>query len=342
MGIGVFFCINWMWFSFIRNMYIAPMMLPWILFLAIVLFLLALDLGVFHRKDRVIKVGEALAWTGIWVAVSLLFAVAVYFAYDSGFVQGATPHVLGKEAALDYLTAYVVEKSLSMDNVFVMAAIFSYFSIPSLFQHRVLFWGILGSIVLRGIFIGGGAFLLSRFGWLLYVFGLVLVLSGVKMMLAKNVGNDDFQKNKIVQVARRVFPVFPEICGHNFFVKKEGRIFITPLFLSLIVIESSDIVFAMDSIPAVFSVTLDPFIVFTSNIMAVLGLRSLYFAVAAMVERFSKLKYAIAFILVFVGAKMLIAHYVHVATILSLGVIVGALCVGVVWSLVASKRGDVR
>lgn len=293
----------------------------WLIFLAFVAVLLALDLGVFHKKDHVIGVREALVWTGIWILLSLTFSVAIYFIY------GDSEHVL------EYLTGYVIEKSLSLDNIFVMAAIFTYFKIPAVYQHRILFWGILGAIVLRGAFILMGAVLIEHFSWVIYVFGVLLLYSAFKMLFL-NEDEQDLSQNKIVKIARRFLPLTTKIEGHHFFIRENHKLFATPLFLALIVVELSDILFAVDSIPAIFGVTLDPFIVFTSNIMAILGLRSLYFALAAMLGKFDKLKYAIVFVLAFVGIKMLIADFVHIPTAVSLAVIVVSLVAGVIASQV--------
>ena len=293
----------------------------WLIFLAFVAVLLALDLGVFHKKDHVIGVREALVWTGIWILLSLAFSVAIYFIY------GDSEHVL------EYLTGYVIEKSLSLDNIFVMAAIFTYFKIPAVFQHRILFWGILGAIVLRGAFILMGAVLIEHFSWVIYVFGVLLLYSAFKMLFL-NEDEQDLSQNKIVKIARRFLQKKKKIEGHHFFIRENHKLFATPLFLALIVVELSDILFAVDSIPAIFGVTLDPFIVFTSNIMAILGLRSLYFALAAMLGKFDKLKYAIVFVLAFVGIKMLIADFVHIPTAVSLAVIVVSLVAGVIASQV--------
>ena len=293
----------------------------WLIFLAFGAVLLALDLGVFHKKDHVIGVREALVWTGIWILLSLAFSVAIYFIY------GDSEHVL------EYLTGYVIEKSLSLDNIFVMAAIFTYFKIPAVYQHRILFWGILGAIVLRGAFILMGAVLIEHFSWVIYVFGVLLLYSAFKMLFL-NEDEQDLSQNKIVKIARRFLPLTTKIEGHHFFIRENHKLFATPLFLALIVVELSDILFAVDSIPAIFGVTLDPFIAFTSNIMAILGLRSLYFALAAMLGKFDKLKYAIVFVLAFVGIKMLIADFVHIPTAVSLAVIVVSLVAGVIASQV--------
>lgn len=309
------------------------MILFWLIFLALVGFILLLDLGVFNKKDHVIGVKEALRWTLVWILVSLAFDVGIYFLYEYGFMVGPKGPVDGAEAALEYLTGYIIEKTLSLDNIFVMVAIFGYFKIPQIYQHRVLFWGILGAIILRGIFILGGTALILHFEWIMYVFGVVLIFSAAKMLFGKENDETDLEKNGVVRFCKKFLPVTTRIEGHAFTVKENGKRFITPLFMALIVIESSDVLFAVDSIPAIFAVTLDPFIVFTSNIMAILGLRSLYFALAAMLTKFSKLKYAIIFILAFVGVKMLIVEFYSIPTAASLGVIVAALLIGILASL---------
>lgn len=308
----------------------------WLGFLALVAVMLALDLGVFHKKDHVIEVKEALTWTGIWIGVSLLFDVFIYFAYNGhwlgiGLHKGAAA-VTGAEAAMQFLTGYVIEKSLSMDNIFVMAAIFDFFKVSRLYQHRVLFWGILGALVLRGIFIGGGTALISQFHWIMYLFGAFLVFTALKMQFTKEEGNVDPEKNLVLRIAKRFLPVTHEMQGHAFFLKIDGKHFATPLFLALIVIESSDVLFAVDSIPAIFAVTLDPFLVFTSNIMAILGLRSLYFALAALLGKFRYLKNALVIVLAFVGIKMLIADFVEISSLVSLCVVLVALAAGILAS----------
>ena len=304
----------------------------WIIFLLLVIGMLALDLGVFHKEDKIISVKEAFLWTGIWISVSLVFSIGIFFIYQ---YQNAA---LGAEKVLEYLTAYVVEKSLSLDNIFVMAAIFSFFKVPKKYQHRVLFWGILGAIVLRGVFIFAGTALIVKFSWLMYVFGVLLIVSAIKMGISKEDHDEDLSKNFAVKIAKKFYRVTPTFHGHAFTVIIDGVRHITPLLLALIVIETSDVMFAVDSIPAVFSVTLDPFIVFTSNIMAILGLRSLYFALSAMLGKFVYLKYALVFILAFVGVKMIIVHYVHIPTLLSLSVILLSITISILASFLKGKE----
>ena len=314
------------------------MIIFWIAFLILVAGMLALDLGVFNKKDHEIGVGEALRWTGIWIGVSLLFNLALYFLYGKGYIPNT--ELSGGEAALEFLTGYIIEKSLSMDNIFVMAAIFGYFKIPKIYQHRVLFWGILGAIIFRGVFVIGGAALLHHFEWIMYVFGALLIFSALKMLFSKEDEEQDLSQNTVVKLAKKFFPITTKIEGHAFFLKENGKRYITPLLLSLLVIETTDIFFAVDSIPAIFAVTQDPFIVFTSNIMAILGLRSLYFALAAMLGKFHLLKYALVFILGFVGVKMLIMEVYKIPTWISLSVIVLALGLGIAASFMFPAKEE--
>ena len=314
------------------------MIIFWIAFLILVAGMLALDLGVFNKKDHEIGVGEALRWTGVWIGVSLLFNLALYFLYGKGYIPNT--ELSGGEAALEFLTGYIIEKSLSMDNIFVMAAIFGYFKIPKIYQHRVLFWGILGAIIFRGVFVIGGAALLHHFEWIMYVFGALLIFSALKMLFSKEDEEQDLSQNTVVKLAKKFFPITTKIEGHAFFLKENGKRYITPLFLSLLVIETTDIFFAVDSIPAIFAVTQDPFIVFTSNIMAILGLRSLYFALAAMLGKFHLLKYALVFILGFVGVKMLIMEVYKIPTWISLSVIVFALGLGIAASFMFPAKEE--
>lgn len=307
----------------------------WLGFVALVCCMLALDLGVFNKKDHEIGTREALRWTGVWVAVSLLFSIFIYFAYQNhwlgiGHIPG-WPQSSGRDATLNFLTGYIVEKSLSLDNIFVMALIFKSFAIPRMLQHRVLFWGILGALVMRGVMIGAGAALVMRFSWIMYIFGAFLVYTALKMHFAgdEHQENIDPEKNQLVRIARKIFPVSPGLDGHKFFTRIDGRLAITPLLLVLLIIESTDLLFAVDSIPAIFAITTDPFLIFTSNILAILGLRSLYFALAAMMEQFRHLKTSIIFVLGFVGIKMLIVDFMHIPSWLSLLIILLTLGAGV-------------
>jgi tellurite resistance protein TerC len=312
----------------------------WAGFLAFVLGLLALDLGVFHREIRAIRTGEALAWAGFYMSLALAFNVLVFFLYDRNWlgVGVSVGHPLdGHTAALQFLTGYLLEQSLSLDNVFIIALIFSYFRVPLAYQHRVLFWGILGALLMRGAMIGLGAALIARFDWIIYVFGGILILTAVRMLLAGN-EEPDPETSPVIRLARRLYPVTPELHGERFFVDLSGRRAATPLFLVLLMVESSDVLFAVDSIPAIFAVTQDPFLVFTSNVFAILGLRNLYFAIAPLLNRFKYLKQSLVFILAFVGVKMILAHSQPIPTITSLSMIVGILGVGILASALAAGR----
>ena len=313
-------------------------------FLLFVLSVLALDLGVFHRHAHVVPIREALAWTSVWITLALLFNVLVYFMYDRHWLgMGLQPghETIGATAALKFFTGYLVEESLSLDNVFVIALIFSHFHIPTKYQHRVLFWGILGAILMRGAMIATGIALIRRFEWIIYLFGAFLVFTAVKMIFVRQETFEP-ERNPIFRAARRIYPVSARLEGESFFTRLDGRRAITPLFLVLVLVESSDVLFAVDSIPAIFAITQDPFIVFTSNIFAILGLRSMYFLMAGAMEKFRYLKTSLAFVLAFVGAKMLLSHHRPIPILLSLSVILGILSLGVVVSLIASRREAAR
>ena len=315
-------------------------MLPWALFVLFVLVLLALDLGVFHRRSRVLGVREALLWTGFWVFLALLFDVGVYFAYDRhwlGIGESAASEPSAGRAALQFLTGFLVEKSLSADNIFVIAFIFTHFRTPAAYQHRILFWGILGALVMRGAMIAAGAALLQRFDWIAYVFGAFLIFTAVRLLVIRHETLEP-EKNLLYRVARRLFTVSPTLDGDKFFTRVGGKLAVTPLFLVLLLVESSDVIFAVDSIPAIFAITSDPFLVFTSNVFAILGLRSLYFALAGLMEKFRYLKISLVVILAYVGIKMLLAHQVPIPAVLSLAVILGILLAGVLASVRAARR----
>jgi tellurite resistance protein TerC len=299
-------------------------MLEWSAFLAFVLAMLALDLGVFNRKDHVIGPKEALGWSALWVALALCFGGYVWWSY-------------GSELGLQYLTGYVIEKSLSVDNIFVFVVIFGALGIPPIYQHRVLFWGILSALVMRGAMIAAGAALLARFHWIIYVFGAFLVLTGVKLLWARGTATHP-ENSAVFRFLRRVIPASPELDGNHFFTKVDGRWLATPLFFALALIEVTDVIFAVDSIPAIFAVTSDPYIVFTSNVFAILGLRSLYFLLAGFVEKFTYLKPSLAVVLMFVGAKMALIDVVKIHAAVSLGVVIGILAVGVVASVVRNRQ----
>ena len=296
----------------------------WVVFIAFVLAMLALDLGVFHRKMHVVRPAEASIWVAVWVGLALAFAAGLHYFY-------------GRHVSLTFLTGYVIEESLSIDNIFVMVLIFEYFKVPAMCQHRVLFYGILGALVMRGLFIGLGTVLLAKFHWVLYIFGGLLIITAVRMVLKQD---EEFEgeRNPVVRAARKIIPLATDFRGKHFFVVENDRKVATPLFLVLVLVEVTDLVFAIDSIPAIFGVTRDPFIVFTSNIFAILGLRSLYFLLAAVVDRFYLLKYGIAAILAFVGVKMLGEHWFEVDILLSLAIILGTLAVSIAASLIWPRK----
>ena len=289
-----------------------------------VLGMLALDLGVFHRTSHAIKIREALIWTAVWITLAMAFNVFVY-------------SYLGEAKALEFFTAYLIEKSLSIDNIFVMIMIFAYFRVPDAYQHKVLFWGILGALVMRVIFIFAGIELIHRFHWLIYVFGGFLIVTGIRMVTSADHELEP-EKNPLIKLARRIFPVTKTFQDDNFFVKRDGKTWATPLFLVVILIEATDLIFAVDSIPAILAISDDPFIVYTSNVFAILGLRSLYFALAAIEKYFKYLKYGLAAILVFVGVKMCITDIYKIPTEVSLIVIAFLLAISMLASVIVSKK----
>ena len=306
-------------------MTIEPLWL-WIGFNAFVLVMLALDLGVFHRKAHVVSLKESLTWTGVWVGLALLFNLGVW-------------HFAGSQKAMEFFTGYVIEKSLSVDNVFVFALLFSYFSVTPKFQHKVLFWGILGALIMRASMIAAGAALIERFSWIIYVFGGFLILTGIKMII-KREEEIHPERNPIVRLFKRFVPVTSDYREDKFFVRENGIRMATPLFVVLLLVEVTDVIFAVDSIPAIFAVTKDPFIVYTSNVFAILGLRSLYFALAGVMDKFHYLKIGLGIVLSFVGVKMLLAHTAwKIDTLVSLGVIVMTLALSVILSLLKPKSG---
>ncbi|MBN1347737.1 MAG: TerC/Alx family metal homeostasis membrane protein [Phycisphaerae bacterium] len=316
------------------------MILLWAGFVALILLLLALDLCVVNRKAHVVRTSEALAWTAFWIALALIFNVGVYYLYKHqlfGIGREIGHELTGQQAALQFFTGYVIEKSLSLDNIFVIALILTYFRVPPIYQHRVLYWGVLGALVMRGVMIAAGAALVRRFDWIIYVFGGLLLLTAVKMLIARH-DNLEPHRNPLVKLARRLFPITGDFEGPKFFTHINGRRAATPLFLVLLVVESSDVLFAIDSIPAIFAVTRDPFLVFTSNVFAILGLRSLYFALAGLMDRFRYLKMGLVFILAYVGVKMLLSHHHPIPTVVSLAVIAGILFVSILASFLGARR----
>ena len=300
----------------------------WVIFNIFVLGMLALDLLVFHRKAHAVSLREALSWSAVWIALALIFNVGIYYLW-------------GSEKALEFLAGYLIEKSLSVDNIFVFIMIFSYFAVPAIYQHRILFWGILGALIMRAIFIAAGAALLSAFHWIIYIFGGFLIITGIKMFFA---GEEKIEpeKNPAVLLLRRFMPITNEFHGQRFFVRIDQRLWATPLFVVLVVIETTDVIFAVDSIPAIFAITMDPFIVYTSNIFAILGLRALYFLLAGIMDMFRYLKVGLSFVLCFVGVKMMLVDFYKIPIGVSLGVVAGILAISILASLVKPKFAGVR
>jgi tellurite resistance protein TerC len=301
----------------------------WAIFVVAILIFLALDLGVFHRSAHVVGFKEAFAWTAVWFTTAICFGlfIAPYFVPQWGGQQKS-----------EFITGYIIELSLSMDNVFVIALIFSFFNVKLEYQHRVLFWGILGALVMRGLMIWVGAELIARFNWMLYAFGGFLVFTGVKMLMSTGDEKVDPEKNIAIRLTRRFFPVSNHCEGSHFTVVENGRKMLTPMALVLVMVETTDVIFAVDSIPAIFAVTRDPFIVFTSNVFAILGLRSLYFVLAGAIDMFRYLKIGLALVLCLIGVKMLIAKWYHMPTNLSLVLVAGIILTSIVASLIAGKK----
>ncbi|MEO7990399.1 MAG: TerC family protein [Chryseolinea sp.] len=296
----------------------------WGAFNLFVLGMLALDLGVFHRKSHEVSVREALTWTGVWITLAMLFNLFIYYYFD-------------KDKAIEFFTGYLIEKSLSVDNIFVIIMIFSYFNVPTSYQHKVLFWGILGALVMRVIFILTGIELIHKFHWLIYIFGGFLVFTGIKMLTS---GDEKLEpeRNPLVKLARKIFPFTSSFEGDQFFVQRDGKRWATPLFLVVILIEATDLIFAVDSIPAILAISDDAFIVYTSNVFAILGLRSLYFALSGIEKYFQYLKYGLSTILVFVGTKMCITDLYKIPVDLSLIVIVFILAISMLASVIVQKK----
>lgn len=297
----------------------------WFAFLTGVLGMLALDLGVFHRKAHAVSVREAAIWSAVWVSVALAFGVGVW-------------QMLGPDKGLEYFTGYLLEKSLAVDNLFVFVLVFAALATPPALQHRVLFWGVVGALVMRAIMIFAGAALIDRFHWILYVFGAFLLLTGIKMLLQRHDAAVDLERNPAVRLTRRLIPMTTRYDGQKFFTVENGVRVATPLLLALVFIEFADLVFAVDSIPAIFAVTTDPFIVFTSNVLAILGLRSMYFLLAGVVHRFVYLKTGLSVILLFIGAKMLLLDIYKIPVAVSLGVVASILTISIVASLIRTAR----
>lgn len=302
--------------------------LPWIAFIAFVLAMLAVDLGLFHRRPHLVSIRESLIWSGVWIALALAFNAGVYF-------------TLGPAKGIEFLTGYVIEKSLSLDNVFVFVLLFQYFRIPALYQHKVLFWGVLGALLMRAVFLAAGVALIQAFHPVLYVFGALLVLSGIKMLLHHGQSSDP-SMSWAWRLLKRVIPVTAEHAEGRFFTRIDGVRHATPLFAALVMVEISDLIFAIDSIPAVLAITSDPYIVWTSNVFAILGLRSLYFAIGGLMQYFTLLHYGLSAILVFVGCKMLLADWYPIPIQVSLCAILAILAASVAASLVSRRSESLR
>ncbi len=308
----------------------------WAGFIACVLFFLALDLGVFHRSAHVVRFKEAIGWTALWVTLSFTFGIFIAPAIIPGWERPDT---------IEFVTGYVIELSLSMDNVFVIALIFTYFRVPLQFQHRVLFWGIMGALVMRGVMIAAGAAIIKQFSWTLYLFGVFLVFTGIRMLFVSDEGVHP-EKNPVFRLAKKMFPVTTEFHGQKFTLREAGRLVLTPLALVLVMIETTDLIFALDSIPAIFAITTKPFIVFTSNVFAILGLRSLYFVLAGAIDYFRYLKVGLSMVLIFIGVKMLLAPHgeethwfqVKISSNVSLIVVAAIIVISVIASVVAGRR----
>jgi tellurite resistance protein TerC len=299
----------------------------WIGFNIFVLCMLALDLGVFHRKAHIVSFRESIAWTCVWVVLALIFNLGVWHSY-------------GSEKAIEFFTGYLIEKSLSVDNVFVFALLFSYFAVRPLYQHKVLFWGIIGALVMRALMIAAGAALISRFAWIIYLFGAFLIATGIKMIVKRSEAIHP-ERNPIVRLFKRLMPVTNCYQNGSFFVRENGVVTATPLLVVLLLVEFTDLIFAVDSIPAIFAVTTDPFVVYTSNVFAILGLRSLYFALAGVMNKFHYLKIGLGGVLTFVGIKMLLAHSPYkIDTLVSLGVVIVILATSIIASLLRPKKAN--
>ena len=306
----------------------------WIGFNLFVLLMLALDLGVFHRKSHVISIKEATIWSVIWITLAMVFNLGLYLFWDQ---VSPTSSYTNNEAALAFFTGYLIEKSLSVDNIFVFVLIFTFFAVPAAYQHRVLFWGIIGALIMRGTLIAVGATLLKEFHWIIYIFGAFLIFTGIRMALHRNEEMHP-ERNPLIKLIRRIMPVTDNYEDDKFFIRRAGKLIATPLFLVLLLVESTDLIFAVDSIPAIFAVTEDPFIVYTSNVFAILGLRSLYFLLAGVVDKFYYLKLGLSAVLVFVGTKMVMVDLYKIPVGVSLGVIASILAIAVIASLWRAQK----
>jgi tellurite resistance protein TerC len=308
----------------------------WIIFNLFIFVLLALDLGVFHRHVRAISLREAMFWSVLWTVLALAFNASMLYWYPLPGPESANLEALRRTRALEFFTGYLIERMLSFDNIFVFAVLFGYFGVEARYQHRVLFWGILGALIMRGGMIWLGVELISRFEWILYVFGVFLVWTGAKMMFHKPEQIEP-EKNPVLRLARKILPVTSAYEGQRFFVRRSRVWMATPMFLVLLLVETTDVAFALDSIPAIFAITKDAFIIYSSNVFAILGLRALYFLLAALMPMFRYLSAGLSFVLMFIGAKMLLDKWIHISTAISLGIVGGVLVVAVVASLAATR-----
>lgn len=316
-------------------------MVVWILFFVMVALILALDLGVFNKTPHIISTKEASKWTAIWVSLSLVFSAVIYWLYGTDYISNPTA-LSQSNAALKFVTGYLIELSLSVDNIFVIAIIFASFKIPQKYQHRVLFWGILGAIVFRGLMISFGVVLINKFSWTTYLFGAFLIFTALKMLFSKEDEDFDPKDSFVYKTLGKIIPITHESHKEHFFIKINNKKYATPLFVALVVIEVMDVLFAVDSVPAILAITSDPFIVFSSNIFAILGLRSMYFFLSNMLEKFSYLEYSLIAILSFVGVKMIIHKWVEIPEWASLGFIALSLLVGILVSLQVAKKSEVK
>jgi len=305
----------------------------WILFIAIVLLFLALDLGFFNKTPHVIRTKEATIWTGIWVTIALSFSLLIYLIFANGWIENPG-NLSPSKALIQYITGYLIELSLSMDNIFVIAVIFASYRIPPKYQHRVLFWGIIGAIIFRALMIFFGVALISKFEWIIYAFGGFLILTALKLLVSKEKEKFNPKKSLVYRIVRKFIPITAKVKNEKFFMRKKERIVATPLFLVLIIIEFTDVIFALDSIPAILAVTRDPFIVFSSNILAILGLRSMYFFLSRMTQKFQYLKYSLVAILSFVGVEFILQNIYEFSEWFALGFIFTALAIGVLISII--------
>jgi tellurite resistance protein TerC len=299
--------------------------LAWLIFSVIVLGMLVLDLGVFHRGSHQVSIKEALVWSVVWIVIALLFNLGIYF-------------VKGPNSAFQFLSAYILERSLSFDNLFVFLLVFNYFHVPSIYHHRILFWGIIGALVMRAVFIASGIALINMFHWMIYVFGVILIMTGFKLVFEKDKKIEP-EKNILLKLFRRIMPVSDGYDGGKFFTRKNARLFATPLMVVLIVIETTDVIFAIDSIPAVLAISVDPFIVYTSNVFAILGLRALYFALEGLMRLFHHLHYGLSLILILIGIKMLLASIIEIPTVIALAAITLILVASIVASIIWPQKG---